>query len=161
MKVRAWLQLKTPREQLILLAGLSVVLTYLVWLLLWQPMSQARALSAQRVANAEQSLLSVRVLAQELASARASAASGNSGTGGNLAQSLDESASALGLRIASLEPSADNSSVAVRLNDVSMATVLAWLSDVESSGVMSIDALTLSPVQTPGNVTVSLRLRGN
>ncbi len=160
MKVRTWLQQKTPREQLIVLAGLGVVLTYLVWLLLWQPMLQARTLSAQRVANAEQSLLAVRVLAQELASARASAATGVSGTG-NLAQSLDESASALGLRIASLEPAADNSSVAVRLNDVSMATVLAWLSDIENSGAMSIDALTLSPVQTPGNVTVSLRLRGN
>lgn len=159
MKIKSWLQQKTPREQLILIAGLGMVLTYLVWLLMWQPMLQARALSAQRVTNAEQSLLAVRTLAQELAVARATSASGARGTG-NLAQSLDESASALGLRIAALEPAADNSSVSVRLNDVSMSTMLAWLSDIESSGAMSIDSLTLSPVQTPGNVTVSLRLRG-
>lgn len=159
MKVKTWLQQKTPREQLILIAGLGMVLTYLVWLLLWQPMLQARALSAQRVINAEQSLLAVRTLAQELAVARTTSASGARGTG-NLAQSLDESASALGLRIAALEPAADNSSVSVRLNDVSMSTVLAWLSDIESSGAMSIDSLTLSPMQTPGDVTVSLRLRG-
>lgn len=159
MKVQTWLQQKSPREQLILLAGLGVVVLYLLWLLLWQPMMQARALSAQRVTNAEQSLLAVRSLARELASVRATTTSAAGGTG-NLAQSLDESASALGLRITSLEPAADNSSVAVRLNDVSMATVLTWLSGIESSGVMSIDSLTLSPVQTPGHVTVNLRLRG-
>lgn len=160
MTIKTWLQQKTPREQLILLAGLSVVLIYLVWLLLWQPMLQARALSVQRVNNAGQSLLAVRSLAQELAAARASSASGGSGTG-NLAQSLDGSASALGLRIAALEPSADNASVSVRLNDVSMATVLAWLYDIESGGGMRIESLTLAPLTTPGNVNVSLRLRGS
>lgn len=159
MTVKNWLLQKTPREQLSLLIGLAVVLLAVLWLLLWQPMVQARALSTQRVSNAEQSLLVVRSLAQELVTAREMSGSDGSGAG-NLAQSLDESASALGLRIASLEPAADNSSVSVRLNDVSMATVLAWLYDIESSGTMSIDALTLSPVSTPGNVIVSLRLRG-
>ena len=159
MRIKSWLLQKTPREQLILLAGLAVVLMVLVWQLAWQPMLQARTLSAQRVSNAEQSLLAVRSLSQELAAARAATGSQTSGTG-NLAQSLDESASALGLRIASLEPAADNSSVAVRLNDVGMASVLTWLNGIESSGSMSIDSLTLSPVTTPGNVSVSLRLRG-
>ncbi|MBC54879.1 MAG: hypothetical protein CMQ34_13710 [Gammaproteobacteria bacterium] len=159
MKMKTWVQQKTPREQLILLAGLGVVMVVLVWQLLWQPMLQAKALSAQRVSNAEQSLLAVRSLAGELVSARASSTAGTGGSV-NPAQLLDESASALGLRIASLEPAADNSSVAVRLNDVSMATVLAWLYDIENSGNMNIDSLTLSPVTTPGNVTVSLRLRG-
>ncbi len=101
----------------------------------------------------------MRSLARDLAGARISSTSGT-GSAGSLAQTLDESASALGLRIAALEPAADNSSVAVRLNDVSMATVLAWLYEIENSGVMSINSLTLSPVQTTGNVTVSLRLRG-
>lgn len=160
MKVRNWLQTKTAREQLILLSGLGVVLVYLIWVLMWQPMLQARTLSAQRAANAEQSLIAVRSLAQQLVSARMTGASGDTGTG-NLARTLDESASELGLRISSLEPSADNSSISVRLNDVGMATVLAWLYDIESNGTMSIDSLTLSPVRTPGNVAVSLRLRGN
>ncbi len=160
MTPKNWLQQKTSREQLILIAGLGVVLIVLVWQLLWQPMLQAMTLSAQRATNAEQSLLAVRSLAQELAAARATSASDASGSS-NLAQSLDESASALGLRIASLEPTADNSSVSLRLNDVAMTTVLAWLYDIENSGAMSIDALTLSPVATPGNVSVSLRLRGH
>lgn len=159
MNVQGWLQQKTPREQLLLSGGLGIVLLVLVWQLLWQPMLQARTLSAQRVTSAEQSLLAVRSLALELTSARASSVSGTSGID-NPAQLLDASASALGLRIASLEPAADNSSVAVRLNDVSMATVLAWLYDIEKSGAMHIDSLTLAPVTTPGNVTVSLRLRG-
>jgi general secretion pathway protein M len=160
MTVKTWLQQKTPREQLLLIAGLGVVLMVLVWQLLWQPMLQAKTLSAQRVTNAERSLLAVRSLAQQLATARAASATGVNG-GGNLAQTLDDSASALGLRIASLEPTADNSSVSVRLNDVSMTTVLAWLYDIENSGSLSIDALTLAPVATPGNVNASLRLRGN
>lgn len=159
MNIKSWLQQKTPREQVILLAGSAVVLIYLMWLLLWQPMLQARALSVQRLASAEQSLLMVRSLAQELAGARLKSASGVTNNG-NLAQTLDESASALGLQIAALEPAADNSSISIRLTDVSMATVLAWLLEIESGGAMGIDSMTLSPVQTPGNVTVSLRLRG-
>lgn len=160
MTVKTWLQQKTPREQLLLIVGLGIVLLALVWQLLWQPMLQAKTLSAQRVTNAERSLLAVRSLAQELVIARAASASDVNG-GGNMAQTLDESASALGLRIASLEPTADNSSVSVRLNDVGMTTVLAWLYDIENSSTMSIDALTLSPVATPGNVNASLRLRGH
>ncbi|MEX0740234.1 MAG: type II secretion system protein M [Pseudohongiella sp.] len=155
-----WFSQKTSREQLVLLAGVGVVMLYLIWLLLWQPMLQARELSAQRVASAEQSLLVVRGLAQELADARENPASGGVAGSGSLAQTLDESASALGLRIASLEPAADNSSVSVRLNDVGMAAVLAWLFEIERTGTMSIDSLTMAPVPTPGNVAVSLRLRG-
>jgi len=161
MKIKAWLYQKTPREQLVLLAGMSVILLYFIWLLLWQPMLQARELSAVRVANAEQSLFSVRSLAQDLVNVRMTSEARSMTAAGSLAQTLDELASALGLRIASLEPAADNSSVLVRLNDVSMPTLLAWLFDIESSGAMSIDSLAVSPSRTSGEVAVSLRLRSN
>lgn len=159
LTLRYWFNQRAAREQLVLVAGLGVVLLYLIWLLVWQPMLQARALSVQRVGNAEQSLLVVRSLAQALVDERMTTQPGGAGTG-SLAQTLDESASALGLRIASLEPAADNSSVSVRLNDASLASVLAWLFEIERMGTMSIDSLTLAPAQTPGNVAVSLRLRG-
>lgn len=155
-RVRTWLQAKTLREQLVLLSGLVAVCLYLFWAMVLQPLQQSLRLSEQRVNVAEQSVLAVTALADELIRMRS--ASNDNPAVGSLPQLLDESAGVAGLQVSALEPAADGRSVSVRLDAVAMPAVLEWLTALEGTHGVAIDSLIVTPAAS-GQVAVSLRAR--
>tara|TARA_R110002072_G_scaffold11196_1_gene50837 strand:+ start:50715 stop:51200 length:486 start_codon:yes stop_codon:yes gene_type:complete len=155
-RVRTWLQTKTLREQLVLLSGLVAVCLYLFWAMVLQPLQQSLRLSEQRVIAAEQSVLTVTALADELIRMRS--VSNDNPAAGSLPQLLDESAGMAGLQVSALEPSSDGRSVSVQLDAVAMPAVLEWLTTLESTHGVAIDSLIVTPAAT-GLVAVSLRAR--
>jgi len=155
-QIGAWLQVKTLREQLVLLSGLIAVCLYLFWMLALLPLQQALRLSEQRLTSAEQSVLAVTALADELIRMRSE--SNDSPAVGSLPQLLDESAGVAGLQVSALEPASDGRSVSVRLDAVAMSAVLEWLTTLELTQNVVIDSLTATPAAS-GQVAVTLRAR--
>ncbi len=158
----------TRREQMYLLtAGVLLTLTA-GWLLVWQPVFNARAASESRLQYAEQNLAQVNTLAAELAAIRndMSEASTQATSVQPLPQVLNTLAAQIGLPVSSLEPAADNQSAGVRFDAVSMPLLLAWLAELESTPGIRIEQLTLSPASgtqvagDAGPVNASLRVRG-
>ena len=154
--VSTWLRQKTVREQLALLLAITLIALWALWYLLLQPIYQSRQLAEQRVAAAMQSLANVQQLAQELIALRNTADS--SGSPQSLSQLLDLSASSTGVRISSLEPTADGRSVFIRVDNSGMAEFLQWISLLEIGGQMTLETLTVTP-GTAQQVTATLRVR--
>lgn len=157
-RVLSWFRSRPQREQWLLMAAGIAVLFYLLWFVLLQPVLQARDTSARRLLQAQESLLVVSDLAANLQQARL-ATPATPGSGRNLAQWLDESSIRQGLRLSALEPASDNSSVSVRMDAVAMTQVLAWLNEVEHSGWISIESVSVTSARSEGDVAVSLRVR--
>jgi general secretion pathway protein M len=151
-----WLRQKTTREQLALLIASILIMLLLIWHFVMQPIYQSRQLAERRVASGMQSLASVQQLAQELIALRNTA--DNSGSPQSLSQLLDVSAGNAGVRISSLEPTADGRSVFVRVDNSGMAEFLQWIAMIESGGHVALDAVTVIP-ESAQQVTATLRVR--
>lgn len=163
--VRNYLATRSRREQLLLSCGGALLVLSLGYWLAWQPLMQARANSAARVQQAEQSLASVNRMAAELERVRTRPAETAGATVG--AQSLplliNTLASDAGLAIASLEPSADNRSAGLRMDAVPMTDLLAWLQQLEAQPDVVLEQITLSAQaqengHESGRVNASLRI---
>lgn len=156
----------TRREQVYLLvAGVMITLT-VGWLLLWQPVFDARAASESRLLAAEQTLAQVNSLAAELAMFRRDMADETTqqSSSQSLPQVLNTLAAQIVIPIAALEPAADNQSAGLRFDAVSMSLLLAWLAELETLPGMRVEQLTMTPVA--GNsatgeaqINASLRVR--
>lgn len=151
-----WLRQRTAREQMSLVAATFVVTLAAIWYLLLMPLHQSRLLSEQRVAQAVQSLADVQQMAHELTVLRD--ATDVMASSQNLSQFLDESARSQNIRISSLEPTADGSSVLIRVDGSNTRDLLRWIASIENSAQAALDSLTVSP-GAGQDVTTTLRVR--
>lgn len=148
------------REQLLLLLCAAVVTLWLLWLSVWQPVMAARATSETRLVYAAASLDDVASLAAELEYLRRSSVEHDDAAVAtqSLPQMLDTLSARMGLVAASLEPSADNRSVGLRFDAVSLSDLLQWLAELESQPGIRLDQMTMAPVGgTAGQIRVDQR----
>lgn len=152
-----WLHRQSRRDQIaLLICGLCIAAT-LTWTLILAPLAQAATDAERRVLLAEQELATVTALAATLAQLRANApAAGRSQD--SLATLVDRSTARVGLRISSLEPGADDTTLSLRLDDAQVPQVLRWLHELESSQAR-LETLAMLPARAPGTVMVDLRMR--
>ncbi|TFH71684.1 hypothetical protein E3V39_14500 [Gammaproteobacteria bacterium LSUCC0112] len=164
--IKRYLARCTRREQVYLLvAGVMITLT-VGWLLLWQPVFDARAASESRLLAAEQTLAQVNSLAAELAIFRRDMAdeSPQPSSSQSLPQVLNTLAAQIAIPIAALEPAVDNQSAGLRFDAVSMSLLLAWLAELETLPSMRVEQLTMTPVAGSSatgeaQINASLRVR--
>lgn len=155
----------TRREQLLLLLCAALVLCTLLWMLVWQPLVSARAASESRLAYAADTLDQVNMLAAELESLRRSSADQSETAADTqpLPQALNNLSARTGIRVAALEPAADNRSAGMRFDAVSMPELLQWLAELYALGNMQVEQITIAPAgnsPTAGNtVNASLQIR--
>jgi type II secretory pathway component PulM len=149
----------------LLVAGVMITLT-VGWLLLWQPVFDARAASESRLLAAEQTLAQVNSLAAELAMFRRDMAdeSAQLSASQSLPQVLNTLAAQIAIPIAALEPAADNQSAGLRFDAVSMSLLLAWLAELETLPGIRVEQLTMTPVAGDSatgeaQINASLRVR--
>jgi general secretion pathway protein M len=156
----------SPREQLLLLVCAVLVSVTVFWLMLWQPVMNARLLTESRLVFAQQSLAQVNTLAAELEYLRQSNvdASVQVGVTESLPQMLNALSAQMGITVASLEPAAGNLSAGVRFDAVVMQNLLAWLAELEAQAGIELEQITISPVSATDtgvsqSVNATLRVR--
>lgn len=145
-KLERWYQTRPVREQWMLAAGGMMIVIWFVWFAVINPLNQASHLTESRVASAQQALLEVRELSQQLIAARsqqpASAGSGN----GGLAQWIYTTADQNGVALASVDLSADGMTANLRTEALPFRDTLEWLYAMESDSLARVDNVTLNPV---------------
>lgn len=152
-----WFHHQSRRDQVaLLLCGFCIAAT-LLWTLVLEPLGQAATDAQQRAVVAEQSLVRVKELAQALQRARALAPA-KAADHGNLATLVDRSTANAGLKVSSMEPGTDGTTLSVRLDDAQLPQVLRWLHDLERNHAR-LETLALLPARAPGEVMVNVRMK--
>lgn len=151
-----WLAQRSPRDQLSLLVLAGVLLLYLVYVLAWRPLAQARAEMAQRNASAVQTLQRVEGLAAQLRQLQAGGAA--PAAAGNLTAVLNRSTAAAGLSVSRMQPNS-RGEVQLRLEGAPLDRLLRWLHALEEEQGVQVVEAALSEAGG-GRVNATLRLGG-
>lgn len=142
---------RSPREQLMIGTLAAVIALSLIYLLIWQPLQQAR--SGYEAAIARQDALIARLATLGTASAPAPVASDQRPP----AVIVSESAAAASLEIRRLEPVDDR--VRVVLEDADFGTVISWLDALDHDTGLKVAEIDLSRRPELGVVSTTLMLR--
>lgn len=151
----SWIQQQSRRDQaalltLVLALGLYALLQGVV-----RPLQLASDNARLRLAAAEQSLAAVQALAGRIHELQASAVP--AAAVGNLALQIDTAAAQAGIVLASMEPAADGSSVALRIDAVSLAVLMPWLQQLAADNIVAQSFVVL-PAREGGTLSATLRL---
>lgn len=142
---------RTPRERLMLGTMAAVAVLALVYLLIWQPLQQAR--SGYEAAIARQDALTARLATLGSTSAPAPVASDPRPP----AVIVSDSAAAASLAIRRLEPADDR--VRVALEDADFGTVIAWLDALDRDTGLKVAEIDITRRPEPGVVSTTVMLR--
>ncbi len=147
-----------PRQQIIYF-GSAAALLLILYLSLWLPMLHELSRLRTTVPREKAQLAQMQVQAMEVNQLRASGRLSMSG--GNLLATLEQSATASGLRqrISHMEPDGANSA-RLALDGVDFNALITWLANLQSQGGVRVDKATFDPLPTPGTVNARLTLRG-
>ncbi|MEX1198346.1 MAG: type II secretion system protein GspM [Pseudohongiellaceae bacterium] len=157
--MRSWFLRQSRRDQLALLIGGVLVTAVLLWLAVLSPLQQAVQRSEVRHRSALGELAEVRELVTSIR-ALEDADDGQISAGeANVATLLDRTAGEYGLRVTALEPAGtDGVSTSLRIRSAAAESVLRWLGELESTGLL-ISQLTLTPAaDESGQVDLSMRV---
>ena len=132
-RIRGYLAGRSARERMALLAGGLILLVFLGYGLLYEPLNQARAGLAKRLPAERAELRLMRV--QETEIQRLRTRMGNSDKGG-LEQRIKSSAAALGLGSQFTQfVTLSNDQIQLSTQPLPTQTWIDWLSDLERRGV--------------------------
>lgn len=147
-----------PRLQIIYFGSAAAVLLIL-YLSLWLPMQRELSRLRTTVPREKVQLAQMQVQAMEVNQLRASGRLPMSG--GNLLATLEQSATAGGLRqrISRMEPDGANGA-RLSLDGVDFNALISWLANLQSQGGVRVDKATFEPLPAPGTVNARLTLRG-
>lgn len=154
-----WFYQQSRRDQIALIICGLFLLFYLAWILVIKPLDRAAETAINRQQATAASLARVKVLAATLEQHQRQAAEQPRQQQVSIANLLDTSTRAIGLRATSMDPSADGQTAAVRFDDADLANVLQWLYDLENRHQLQIEYLSLIAANQPGNVMATVRVR--
>ena len=158
--MQKWFNDLESREQLLVLIGGILLLVYLLYLLVWNPVASKRDdLKVQNVA-VSQSLGSVKRLAAEYIALKKSGAASKSPVGENLSKIVDSSVARNQLKMNRFQPSSSGD-VQVRFENAVFNNIVAWLYELESGYAIEVKELSVTPGSASGLVNVSVRLHGD
>jgi general secretion pathway protein M len=145
------------RDQTMLLVLAVAVVVYLLFQIVWRPLaasndSLARANTALRASVQHMSQLAAEFRQLQQAGAANTAASGES-----LAQLLDRTVAAQGLKMSRFQPGSTGD-VQVRFDNSAFDSVARWLHQLEAEQGVTVRDLSVTPGAAPGLVNVSVRL---
>ncbi len=154
--VGRWYYGRERSEQLIIAAVASLVVVSVLWMVLWKPISDWRALEANRHQNAQQLLDWMRKNEQ---AAKQAARSGNQANqaGRALIPVITRAADAHDLKLNRLQPES-NGVISVVLQQQSFNQIIRWVAQLNENNGVSIERATFDSEDAPGYVNAQLRL---
>lgn len=155
--LQRWFHRQGRRDQVALILLGLVLAGYLVLQGVIQPLQQAVGTAERRVVVAEESLGRIKALAARLVAHQGADSTTAAAGTISVAARVDASSANAGLRIASMEPAADGTSVGLSLDEAPLAAFMNWLLVLDGEGI-GVDSLTLLPAAQAGHVSATLRL---
>lgn len=146
------------RERRVLGGGGLALAAILAWLLVWEPVSSARAARESSLADARALAAQLEVLAAEVQRG-APRTGAMAGANQSLLSVVDQSrkASALQKPPSRLQPEGDTT-VRIWLEDVPYDALIRWLNDLQSRYGVRVDSADIERKTAPGTVDARLTL---
>jgi len=142
---------RSERERIILIAGVVVAIPLMVWLLLWQPLLNARSSAESRVEQRRSAYVWMQQAAEQFQMVRGRVPQASSGAG-SPQQQITGAAAALAINVNRIEPqSSGRYSLWVANTDYSSAVRLIEALSVSGMTVYSVN---MSLLDVPGNVSL-------
>lgn len=154
-----WFYQQSRRDQIALIICAVFLLIYLLWIAVIKPLNQAAETAVNRKQATAASLARVKVLAATLEEHQRRAAEQPRQEQMSMANLLDSSTRATGLRATSMDPSADGQTASVRFDNANLSSILQWLYELEHTHHVQIDYLSLIAANEPGQVMATVRVR--
>jgi general secretion pathway protein M len=155
--MKQWFNNLKRHEQLMLL-GLSIVLLlYVIFTLLWQPLSESKQKLQQHNQQVAASLQTVKSLAAEYKQLSGGKSGNQQQAAGSLASLVDKAVADNQLTMSRFQPSASGDAQ-VRFENASFNAVLGWLYQMEYDYRVLVKDLSISKANAPGLVNVSVRV---
>ncbi|KAF0806371.1 general secretion pathway protein M [Alcanivorax xiamenensis] len=153
-----WYASREPREQTILQLLGAVVVLFLIYWLIWQPVWNARESARQRYVANEQTRQWIELNAPAVRAARGQNDNRDksSAFGDNWVSEISRSAQNHGLTLQGFTPDG-NRSVRIQLEDQPANAVLIWLHFLEDQG-LNLGTLELGPGNESGTATLRASL---
>lgn len=158
--IRNWFEARSSREQVILIAGGTLLLILLLWALVWYPIAQGRAELSQRVEDQERLLSWMRDASKGVRLGRAETMMTTDGASVSLLTLVDESLRAheLGGAVRRVEPEGD-SIVRLWLDGARFDDLMTWLTTLDRGYGTTVQELSAQVTDARGIVNVTLTLR--
>ena len=144
------------KEQYYLSVLALVLIPYLIYMLLWQPVAKSNQKLSAANHMAQQQLQTVQELAAQYQQLQQK--SGRSSSEVNLPQLIDSSVVRHKLALKRMQPSASGD-IQLRFENVSFNYLMAWLYELESEYAVVVKDLSVTPGNSAGLVSSSVRLR--
>jgi general secretion pathway protein M len=154
MKMREWFYQLTQREQLYVLGAAVALSSYLLLVVIWQPLASKRdRLQVNNTEVAEQLAL-VKAMASEL---QALKSDGGAGSKRNMNQLINASTNELGIRPSRIQPNS-RGETQIRFEDVEFNQLLRWLHRMEASDGVTVHEVAITQSDLGGVVKATIRL---
>ena len=153
--MKALWQTFSTRDQASLLVLAAVLLVYLVYMLVWSPLSSLRDDMARRNVATAESLQRVDAMVSEIIELRDSGAAANNQR--NLTSLVNRATTRLGLPVSRLQPNS-RGEIQVRLEGAAFDNLLTWLHELEyREGLLVLEA-SISQAGSAGRVNATVRV---
>lgn len=148
--MKAWFEQLALREQRLVLAMSALIIVFIIYSLIWQPLNTNLEKAEQKLAR-QQALLS---WVQENTAQYQQAARGGTkkSSGGSLSGVVNSSARQAGITIARIQPQGDD--IQVWIDEVAFSTMLTWLDGLNANRGIQVKNIDMVASDAAGSVKV-------
>ena len=154
--MKDWFDELERREQWIVIAGVTTVLLYVLYLSVLAPINDKVSTLQLRNKGAAETLQWIQQGAQEVKTLRG--ASRGPGGGVSLSKLVDQSAAKFGIRVSRFQPSGKKEAQ-VWLEKADFNRIIAWLDQMENGYGIGVSNVSMNSANNPGTVNVRVRFR--
>lgn len=150
-----WWEAREPNERRVLAMLAVVIVVFLLHVLIWQPMMQARDRAQANYLSARETYLWLEANAVAIRQMRQQR---TAATGRGWMDDINQSAADAGLALKGFTPQGEQA-VRVTLERQSFSALLSWLEELKQQGILPAN-VDISATQEPGLVNVQATLAG-
>ncbi|MGE0622613.1 MAG: type II secretion system protein GspM [Pseudomonadales bacterium] len=151
-----WYASREPHERPVIAGLLLLVILAVLWIAIWKPISDWRAVEANRYQNA-QSTWEWMQANESKARARATQVGGAQTSDRSLMPLVTREANTLGIRLNRLQPESDGA-VSVVVQAQPFNTLVQWLDRLQSTHNIAVQRISVDAEGKPGLVNAQIRL---
>ncbi|CAN0603926.1 unnamed protein product [Ectocarpus sp. 12 AP-2014] len=155
--MKEWFLRFSMRDQLALLMLAAALGLYILIMLVFRPLGQARAELDDRNHATAEALVRVDELVTQVRALRSNGGARPQAASRNLTELINDSAESFGLAINRLQPNS-RGAVQLRFETVSLESLLRWLHRLETAESVLVEELSISQTANAGVVGASVRV---